>query len=170
MVPNAERTHPEIVSAGGRRASPGYLPPADVVAMFNRPLPEPSHVDREFEFDLRTLAGLRRIVATHAAGAGLTPERSEDLQLAVTEICTNAVIHDGDGQGTIRMWTEADVVVCEVYGAGRIADPMAGRVVPAPERSHGRGLLVANRLCDLVQIHVAATGTRTRLRMDVSVY
>jgi hypothetical protein len=45
---------------------------------------------------------------------------------------------------------------------------MAGRVVPAPDSPRGRGLLIANRLCDLVQTHTAPTGTTTRLHMRLS--
>jgi anti-sigma regulatory factor (Ser/Thr protein kinase) len=136
--------------------------------MVNRPLPEPSRVDERLVFDLQGLAGVRRLVAEHALDAGLVPERVDDLQLAVTEICTNAVVHDGDGLGTLRLWTEEDLIVCEVRGAGQISDIMAGRVLPSPERPHGRGLLMVNRLCDLVQMHTGPTGTRTRLSMRLS--
>jgi len=136
--------------------------------MVNRPLPEPARVDERLVFDLQGLAGVRRLVAEHALVAGLVPERVDDLQLAVTEICTNAVVHDGDGLGTLRLWTEEDLVVCEVRGAGQISDIMAGRVLPSPERPHGRGLLMVNRLCDLVQMHTGPTGTRTRLSMRLS--
>jgi anti-sigma regulatory factor (Ser/Thr protein kinase) len=164
----AERTHRVLVSSGSRRPSPSYTDPAKVVAMVNRPLPEPARVDERLVFDLQGLAGVRRLVAEHALVAGLVPERVDDLQLAVTEICTNAVVHDGDGLGTLRLWTEEDLVVCEVRGAGQISDIMAGRVLPSPERPHGRGLLMVNRLCDLVQMHTGPTGTRTRLSMRLS--
>jgi anti-sigma regulatory factor (Ser/Thr protein kinase) len=164
----AERTHPVLVSSGSRRRSSSYTDPAKVVAMVNRPLPEPVRVDERLVFDLQGLAGVRRLVAEHALVAGLVPERVDDLQLAVTEICTNAVVHDGDGLGTLRLWTEEDLVVCEVRGAGQISDIMAGRVLPSPERPHGRGLLMVNRLCDLVQMHTGPTGTRTRLSMRLS--
>jgi anti-sigma regulatory factor (Ser/Thr protein kinase) len=164
----AERTHPVLVSVTGRRPSTLYTDPAEVVAMVNRPLPEPARIDERLVFDLQGLAGVRRLVAGHALDAGLALERVDDLQLAVTEICTNAVIHDGDGLGTLRPWAEDDLVVCEVRGAGQIADIMAGRILPSPERPHGRGLLMVNRLCDLVQTHTGPTGTRTRLSMRMS--
>ena len=168
VLPFAERTHPVLVSSGHRRPSPAYTEPAQVVAMVNRPLPEPARIDERLVFDLQGLAGVRRLVAEHALAAGLVPERVDDLQLAVTEICTNAVVHDGDGLGTLRLWTEDDLVVCEIRGAGQISDIMAGRLLPSPDRPHGRGLLMANRLCDLVQTHTGPTGTRTRLSMRLS--
>jgi anti-sigma regulatory factor (Ser/Thr protein kinase) len=168
VLPFAERTHPVVVSAGQRGRSRSYTEPAQVVALVNRPLPEPARIDERLVFDLQGLAGVRRLVAEHALLAGLVPERVDDLQLAVTEICTNAVVHDGDGLGTLRLWTEDDLVVCEVRGPGQISDIMAGRILPSPERPHGRGLLMVNRLCDLVQVHTGPTGTRTRLSMRLS--
>ena len=168
VLPYAERTHPQLVSSGQRRRSRSYTEPAQVVALVNRPLPEPARIDERLVFDLQGLAGVRRLVAEHALLAGLVPERVDDLQLAVTEICTNAVVHDGDGLGSLRLWTEDDLVVCEVRGPGQISDIMAGRILPSPERPHGRGLLMVNRLCDLVQMHTGPTGTRTRLSMRLS--
>jgi anti-sigma regulatory factor (Ser/Thr protein kinase) len=168
VLPYAERTHPALVASGRRRRSHSYTEPAQVVALLNRPLPEPDCIDERLVFDLQGLAGVRRLVAEHALLAGLVPERVDDLQLAVTEICTNAVVHDGDGVGSLRLWTEDDLVVCEVRGAGQISDIMAGRILPSPERPHGRGLLMVNRLCDLVQMHTGPTGTRTRLSMRLS--
>jgi anti-sigma regulatory factor (Ser/Thr protein kinase) len=168
MIAYAERTHPIIVTAGRRRPSYDYTDPAKVVALVNRPMREPERVDERMVFDLAGLAGVRRLVAVHAEAAGLAAERVDDLQLAVTEICTNAVMHDGDGLGSVRLWTDAGRVVCEIRGAGQILDIMAGRVNPSPEDPNGRGLLLANRLCDLVQTHTAPTGTMTRLYMRLS--
>jgi hypothetical protein len=56
-------------------------------------------------------------------------------------------------------------VVYEIRGAGRITDPLAGRVVPPPDAPHGRGLVVANRLCDLIQTYTVVTGTVTRMHL-----
>ena len=39
---------------------------------------------------------------------------------------------------------------------------------PRPRAEHGRGLYIANQLCDEVSIDSSATGTRIRLRMDVA--
>ncbi|WP_425387325.1 ATP-binding protein [Embleya scabrispora] len=54
--------------------------------------------------------------------------------------------------------------VCEIHDAGHIVDPLAGRHRPAPDQDGGRGLWMANQLCDLVQIRsTKATGTTVRL-------
>ena len=81
------------------------------------------------------------------------------------EIGTNALTHGGPGIATLRAWSESDHVVYEIRGAGQIADPMSGRIVPPPDAAHGRGLLVANRLCDLIRTHTLVTGTVTRLHI-----
>ena len=56
-------------------------------------------------------------------------------------------------------------VVCEVRDHGRIADPLAGRRVPAPARPSGRGLWLANNLCDLMQIRLQDDGCVVRIRV-----
>jgi anti-sigma regulatory factor (Ser/Thr protein kinase) len=162
---DAEHTHPVIVEPGGRRRPGDYLDPAVVVAMHNTPLPEPPVVDDALVFDAPRLVEVRRMVGQHAAGAGLPAERIVDAQVAVTEIGTNALTHGGPGIATVRAWSEDDHVIYEVRGAGQIADPMSGRVVPPQDAAHGRGLLVANRLCDLIRTHTVATGTVTRLHL-----
>ena len=50
------------------------------------------------------------------------------------------------------VWREPGRVVCEVRGAGAIADPLADRRLPELDDPTGRGLWLANQLCDLVQI------------------
>ena len=168
IVSAAEHTHPVIVERDGRRRPGDYLDPATVVDMHNMPLPEPTTVDEAFVFDLPRLGDLRRVVAHHAVSAGLSAERVADAQVAVTEIATNALTHGGPTIATLRAWSDPGRVVYEIRGAGQIADPMAGRVVPPPDTPHGRGLLVANRLCDLVQTHTMLTGTVTRLHLRLT--
>ena len=50
---------------------------------------------------------------------------------------------------------------------GVIADPLVGRQTPSPERAGGRGLWLANQLCDLVQIRSGASGTVVRLHVPL---
>jgi anti-sigma regulatory factor (Ser/Thr protein kinase) len=165
MVPFAEATHPIIVDGGERRASHAYAEPGAVVATANQPLREPSHVDDLVTFDLQGLAGVRRLVGRHAELAGLNRERIGEIQLAVTEVASNAVTHADSGTATLRIWALPDRLVCEIRGSGQILDMMAGRVVPAQDSLRGRGLLIANRFCDLVQTYTTPEGTTTRLHM-----
>jgi anti-sigma regulatory factor (Ser/Thr protein kinase) len=164
VLADAERTHPVIVTAERRRPSDGYGPPDVVVAEFNRPLPDPEASPATLIFDADELPAVRRFVAEHAGRAGLDADRIADLQLAVNEVATNAVVHGG-GPGTLRIWSEHGGVVCEVCDPGESSNPLAGRIPPDPTSESGRGLLLVNYLCDLVQTYLHRSSTTIRLHM-----
>ena len=86
------------------------------------------------------------------------------MVLAVNEIAANSVQHGG-GSGTLRIWREGDVLTCEIRDSGHLDDPLADRRRPAPGEDGGRGLWLANQLCDLVQVRSFTTGTTVRLHM-----
>jgi anti-sigma regulatory factor (Ser/Thr protein kinase) len=65
----------------------------------------------------------------------------------------------------LRMWRENGSLVSEVRDNGRLTDQMAGRIPPAPDSERGRGLLLVNYLCDLVQIYAGEAVTAIRLHM-----
>jgi len=160
----AGRTHPVLIVDGARGPHEGYAEPTGLVALLNQPLPDPPEPVTEVTVDLTGLAGMRLMVAEAGRQAGLARDLIVDLQLAVNEIATNAVVH-GRGVAVVRVWLEADRVVCEVRGPGEITDWMAGRMRPADTSERGRGLLLANRMCDLVQTYTCPDGTTTRLHM-----
>lgn len=119
----------------------------------------------EIRFTAGELRGVRRLVSSYAEGS-LGKTRSDDLVLAVNELATNSVRHGG-GVGTLRMWTESDVLVCEIQDAGHITDPHAGRTPPTPDQPSGRGLWVVNQVVDLMRIRSAPTGTVVRVQMQL---
>jgi anti-sigma regulatory factor (Ser/Thr protein kinase) len=166
VLADAERTHPVITNGEQRRSSPGYATPQIVVASFNRPLPDPVTPPVTLIFDADDLSTVRRFVAEHAGRAGLAAARASDLVLAANEVATNAVVHGG-GPGIVRMWRERGGVVCEISGLGHLTDPMAGRIPPSRDSEHGRGLLLVNYLCDLVQMHTDSTSTTIRLHLHL---
>ena len=84
--------------------------------------------------------------------------------LAVNEILTNSVRHGG-GTGVLRIWQDDETLVCEVRDGGRIDDPLADRRRPRPDQTGGRGLWIANQLCDLVQLRSLADGSVVRVSM-----
>ena len=102
------------------------------------------------------------MVAAFAAHAGLDPSRSDELVAAAHEIATNSVRHGG-GRGEVRLWRDDHSVICDFTDGGRIHDPMVGRERPLPGSAGGRGLWLANQMCDLVQIRNMPTGTVVRL-------
>jgi anti-sigma regulatory factor (Ser/Thr protein kinase) len=144
--------------------SPLYRDLDEVTAPFDSPLPEPAEVLAEVAIEPGALASVRQAVTSHAAAAGLSDARVEDLVFAANELATNSLVHGGGG-GTLRLWHQAPSIVCEVRDGRRITDPLAGRVLPPRGLQGGRGPWLATQLCDLVQIRTFATGGLVRLHM-----
>ena len=65
----------------------------------------------------------------------------------------------------LRIWQDDATVVCEVRDGGRIADPLADRRRPRLDQFGGRGLWMANQLCDLVQLRSLDDGCVVRVSM-----
>lgn len=160
----ANRTHPMIRDSDDVRPCADYVDPDVVVASLNNPLPAAGDVAAEFVFHPANLTDLRNLVARHASHAGMARDRIADLRLAVNEVATNTILH-GHGTGAVRIWYEEDRIVCEIKGPGGIDDTLAGRRFPAEKEAGGRGLLVANNLCDLVETYTTPQTTTTRLHM-----
>ena len=100
------------------------------------------------------LAAVRALVRREAARAGLALAGAENLLLATNEVVTNSLLHAG-APGELRIWTDGGEVICEVTDGGWIHDPLAGRVAPGSDQPGGRGLWLANQLCDLVELRSA---------------
>lgn len=164
VVAQALRTHPYVSDRAGPRRNHAYRGPETASALLSEPLPGPPASCLVLEFEMGALAPLRAAIAREAELAGLDRSRTGDVVLAVHEIASNSVRHGG-GRGTLRVWRETDALVCEVRDPGRIDDPLAGRRRPAPGNSDGRGLWLANQLCDLVQIRSTPAGSAVRILM-----
>jgi anti-sigma regulatory factor (Ser/Thr protein kinase) len=163
-VADAERTHPALRQHGARRRSTGYTEPHAVVdSIAARQPPTPAHA-RRLDYDVVSQA---RYAATEwGRGAGLTGDRLTDLMIAVSEVGGNSVAHTGHG-GSLLCWQDGDSLVYEMRDGGHIQDLLAGRVPPPMEAESGRGLLMVNLLCDLVQVKTGPSGTAIRLWMTV---
>jgi len=134
---------------------------------FDGVLPEPSCAREELRFTRGSLYELREFVVRSASAASIGAERRENLQLAVNELASNSVTHGG-GEGRLRVWSEPGALVCEVSDSGHIEEPLVGRVHPATDQPSGRGLWLANHLCDLVQIRSSPRGSVVRVYMLVA--
>ena len=164
-VSDAERTHPELVGVGPVRTSPRYRPD-EVVAEYNQPLPPVPDGAATLAFDGAGLSMVREFLGRYGASAGLGDRRVVDLQIAVNELATNAVVH-GAGSGTLAVWVEPGQVAVEVRDAGRASQRLAGRVPPAPDRLGGRGLVLVNYVSDLVRVHTGPAGTTVRIYLHI---
>lgn len=116
-----------------------------------------------FEFDRNRLSDVRRRVERATEDAGFPLSASADLVVAASELAANSVAHGG-GAGTLRIWRELGRLVVELQDAGTIEEPLVGRLRPEPTQEGGRGLWLANQLCDLVQIRSGSSGTQIRLQ------
>jgi anti-sigma regulatory factor (Ser/Thr protein kinase) len=121
---------------------------------------------RRFDVDGTSLTKMRQFVRGEARLHGLRDDRVDDLVLATNEIVTNSVRHGG-GHCALAVWADTGgAVVCEVRDHGWVRDPVVGRLAPSADAASGRGLWLANHLCDLLQIRSAPGGTVVRLVVD----
>ena len=165
VVEEARRTHPLLTEDGVGVPSPHYAGLDCAKEPFRDPLPEPILPLAELSFSLHELRDARALVAVHAAMLGLDRPRLDDLLLAVSEVATNSVRHGG-GTGHLRVWRDADALICEVRDAGHITDPLVGRRRPvANVEDGGFGVWLAIQCCDLVQVRSFPEGTVVRLHI-----
>jgi anti-sigma regulatory factor (Ser/Thr protein kinase) len=163
VVREAMRTHPVVWPESDGRVV-GYEGHAHASAFFSEPLPtSPGQVD-VIDFRHDDLAGLRSVVERLGARAGIGPDAVDDVTLAAHELATNSLVHGG-GHGSMLVWTQPDAFVVEVRDSGRIRDPLVGRELSSATDEHGRGLWMANQLCDLVQVRSTTAGTAVRLHV-----
>jgi anti-sigma regulatory factor (Ser/Thr protein kinase) len=165
-IDEARRSHGVVVTDGASASSAEHAPSEAVTRLRRTHVPTPPPDALSERFDRSSIAHLRRLTDALARDAGMTDSRVDDLALAVSEIATNSVLHGGGG-GIFSAWVDDGAVVCEVRDAGRFVDPFAGRRVPTRDSSSGRGLWIANQVCDLVQIRDTATGSIIRLRQQL---
>lgn len=168
VVDRSRNTHPFVVDATGDESpaharSFEYHRP-DPTTLSGAPLPPPPPTARRLEVSAADAAALRRTrlaVGDAARRSGLG-EATEDLVLSAHEVLTNALVH-GRGPVEVALWQEGGTFVCQVAGAGELHDPLAGRRAPLEDRPGGRGLWLANHLCDLVQVRQVGPNIVVRL-------
>jgi anti-sigma regulatory factor (Ser/Thr protein kinase) len=160
----AQRTHPVMIRDGHEKASVSYAAGVVIPAECDGPLssPPPGAVAITYRQNQREV---RRFAADYARPAGLSPDRTGDLVIAVGELAGNTLTHTS-GPGTLTMWMADGEIICQIEDTGQITDPLAGTRRPdAADPSRGRGLWVVDQLCDLVEMRTGPTGTVIRLHM-----
>ncbi len=166
IIHQAKRTHPQLTGDRGTDVSADYEDPLEIWRAAEWPLPEAPAGQAVWPI-VDDLAAMRRDVADHIAGLGLTGTRASDFVLCVNEAATNALIH-GRPPARLRIWTVDGSVVGEVSDHGHLEDPLAGRRRPQIDDHAGRGLWVINELCDFVELRGDAAGTTIRLHASLS--
>jgi anti-sigma regulatory factor (Ser/Thr protein kinase) len=163
---DAELTHPLVWHADRRSPSDRYAP-GHIVSRYNQPLPHPAGAPMLAVKALTELADVRRFALDQASPLGWSRGRLADLELIVTELVTNSLVHTV-GPCELRIWRDHDHLICAVSDSGYLADPLAGRRPAARHQLFGRGLLLVNALADLVRMHTTPHGTTLRAMLRAS--
>ena len=124
------------------------------------------------------LALARQLVAAVNVDARLDPLRLSNLQLAVSEACTNAIaaheligVRDAIAIRAAASPTRVEVVIRDQGGG---FDPSQAIALPDPEDprrleyEHGLGLGIMRALADQLEIHTTHLGTAVRMVMLTS--
>lgn len=102
--------------------------------------------------DARTVPVARHICREALRELGVLEECRSDIEVALTEACTNVLEHSGPGDNY-----EVDVILAEEQCVIRVVDhghgfDSAGPLVPAPAGAEGgRGIALMHALVDQVQ-------------------
>lgn len=170
---DARRTHPVLVEGEVREHSTDYLDPRVVADASLRGLPEPPEWwgDMLIFGSASDLRVVRQFVEGLALRSGLRSEQVSDLCLAVNEVATNTLLHSG-GPGVLSIWqdSETECLVCEISDSGQLVDRLVGRIPPAKSEPHGRGLILVNTLCDLVELPTGQIGSGTTVRLHMRLH
>ena len=159
----ARRSHPYTTSGSApAKLSEPYRKASELGSLMRRDLsPAPEDAER-FVVTAESVASLRQVLRNRAIAFGLGQSASDDLALAAHEVVANSLRYGG-GRGDVSIWLDDGNLICEVRDQGLFDTPMAGRIMPAERGMSGRGLWMANQLCELVQIRSVPDGTVVRL-------
>jgi anti-sigma regulatory factor (Ser/Thr protein kinase) len=166
VLDSARATHPDLVSAGTRRASADFGDPTD----FLRRLPVPREPVEDAAPVLVVTGATVLADLRHRLGAALSafvadPDLAGDLHLAVSEVAANAFRH-GVPPVSARVWVSEDQLICEITDRGSgFADPLAGfQPAHGPDLGRGgMGLWLARKLFDHVDLVPGPAGLTVRL-------
>lgn len=164
VVEEAYRSHPFVCQGDDHTASDRCRTFEEIAAPFALPLSDPPPHATSLDFSDGRLERVRQFVSDYASAQGLSPEQTADLVVSVNEMASNSLLHGG-GRGILRTWRNAETVICEIADNGHVDNPLVGRRRPGLDRVDGRGVWLANQLCDLVQLRVFPSGTVVRMHM-----
>lgn len=163
VVADARRSHPLIKEGGVGHRSEDYLGEEAFARPFDvpmSPLATRPLLDRPVQG--MSPSTVHRLLLDRATDAGFRSTAAEDLALAV--LAVNRDLERAGAPGWLRLWHEADRLICELRFSILLQDPLAGRRPPS-SKGGGRGLWLANQICDLVELRCFATHTAARLHV-----
>jgi anti-sigma regulatory factor (Ser/Thr protein kinase) len=115
------------------------------------------------------LCRLRHVIDEYLSVFPLTPDRRDEIVLAVGEAAANSVEHayrhqTEPGVIDVTLWTESDALCVQIRDHGRWREPPSG---PRPV-GEGLGVVLMRRLIDCVLIQHDHRGTNVLLRHPVA--
>ena len=144
-----------IAGSDQRPAAPHWGPTVPVARLLRLDLPS----------SRRTIESVDALVAEVVAGAGFDGDSTQDVQIAVREAVTNAIVHGNGNDESRRVRLQLAVsptsLEVRVQDQGRGFDPGDVPDPRAPEnlcRSCGRGILFMRSLMDDVRFGRTADG------------
>jgi anti-sigma regulatory factor (Ser/Thr protein kinase) len=120
-------------------------------------------IRRRFPATPEALPDVRVFLRERAEIAGLTEATADDLLLAVSEACANAVLHSGSREFDVEWREDPRIVEVEVRDHGAFRRRVR---VPSVDKPGGFGIPLMTALADRVEIiegTPAEPGTRVRL-------
>ena len=151
VVADAKVTHPIVRRTGRDEPSPAFAPD-DILNAYNKPFPAPnpdSGALTTLEFTIADLVQIRLAATEQAAGHAMPQDRVDAVEVVVNELAVNSIRHGG-GAGTLRLWAEDGLFICEISDKGHLTDPLAGRR-------------------NLLRLHTSPAGTVTRVHFTLPV-
>lgn len=128
--------------------------------------------------DKASLSAIRKSIRYELSGAGIDPAEAFDCLVAITEACTNALVHGRDCDGE-----EPDPEIAWDIGAlyatfwvrdfssarlSRMAHPAGELLSSGEDTLQGMGIALMRDLMDDVRIQRGPTGTEVILKKDFS--
>jgi anti-sigma regulatory factor (Ser/Thr protein kinase) len=158
-----ERTHPQLLDPTGElRDNDRYEPPSCFTGLPMAPDPLEA---REPNIELHDAQPAEARRALERIGLGrIDPATLEQLQLGVSEVATNAVIH-GQPPTVVRMWATSGRLVIHVCDSGPgPADRHVGLIRSESQHGGGMGLWLTQQLDIDVAMIATGQGFTVRLR------
>jgi anti-sigma regulatory factor (Ser/Thr protein kinase) len=159
----AVHSHDGLRTGGSVAVNPGFQDPLAVLMGLSAVTVPPVGAATLDCSRLSDIALVRRSVRARGARIGLARDVVADLELALTEVLTNALLH-GSPPSLVHLYDEGGMWVCHVQdGGGLPMDLLSGVVPPAEPADHGYGLWLARQLVAAVDVGGDDSGTHVRL-------
>jgi serine/threonine-protein kinase RsbW len=112
----------------------------------------------------------RRVLRTALLSLGLDRSCADDIEIAMSEACSNVLLHVGvDDAFEVSATVDRDECVLEVADRGPGFRPGGPPASPDPDAEHGRGLLLMHSLMDALDFETPpGGGTVARLRKKLA--